>query len=181
MLKEQMLQQQKKGARQVNTEERLVLKRLREIFETKVHGGIPSVKNVEWEKTKREVELLNNVIANVKTKSESEDNKLLAGAAFLVAEMVGVETRQKSEKSRYKPYWKRGIENNANTWRKHLSKLEEVRKGNHVLFEKGKKEIIRKYDSKANGYINVISKLKVKVYNGSLKLKNYEIEREQFQ
>ena len=63
----------KEGARQLNTEERLVLKQLREIFKTKAYD-IPSVKNVDWKKTKREVELVNSVTANVKTNSESEDN-----------------------------------------------------------------------------------------------------------
>ena len=62
----------------MNAEERLVLKRLREILETKVHDGIPSAKDVGWKETKREVELLNSVIANVKTNSESEDNEVLA-------------------------------------------------------------------------------------------------------
>ena len=41
--------------------------------------------------------------------------------------------------------------------------------------------MIRKYDIEATGYINVISQLKVKIHNGSLKVKNYEIKREQFQ
>ena len=36
-----------------------------------------------------------------------------------------------------------------------------------------------KFDLEATGYINLISQLKGKVHNGSLKLKNYE--REQFQ
>ena len=49
----------------------------------------------------------------------SQDNKLLASAAFLVAEMIGVGTRQKSKKSRKGPYWKRCMYI-------HLSKLEEV-------------------------------------------------------
>ena len=39
----------------------------------KVHDDIPSVKNVNWKKTKREVELVDSVIANMKTNSESED------------------------------------------------------------------------------------------------------------
>ena len=56
----------KEGARQVNAEERLVLKRLSEIFETKVHNDIPSVKIVDWKKTKREIELVNSAISNVK-------------------------------------------------------------------------------------------------------------------
>ena len=62
----------------------------------------------------------------MKTNSESEDTKLLA--SLLAAEMIGVKTTQKSEKSRRKPYWKRRIENDVKTWRKHLSMLEEVRK-----------------------------------------------------
>ena len=78
----------KEGARQVNAEERLVLKRLKELSETKVHDDIPSVKNNDWKKTKGEAELLNNAIANVNTNSESEENKLLASAAFQVAEIA---------------------------------------------------------------------------------------------
>ena len=62
----------------------------------------------------------------MKTNSESEDTKLLA--SLLAAEMIGVKTTQKSERSRRKPYWKRRIENDVKTWRKHLSMLEEVRK-----------------------------------------------------
>ena len=91
--------------------------------------------------------------------------------------MLGVMKRQKIEKSRKEPYWKRWIENNFKTWRKHLSKLEEVPKENQVLCERDKKEMIDKYELQATGYINVISQVKVKIHNGSLKLKNYEIKR----
>ena len=57
----------------MNAEERLVLKDQGKFFEKKVHDDIPSVKNVNWKKTKREVELVVSVIANMKTNSESED------------------------------------------------------------------------------------------------------------
>ena len=120
----------------MNAEEILLLKKLRELFETKVHDDVPSVKNVEWKKTMRKVELVNSVIANVETNSESEDNKLLGSAAFLVAEMLGVKT---GEKSRKETYWKGRTENNVKTWGKHLSKLDDVRKGNRVLCEKDEK------------------------------------------
>ena len=123
----------------MNAEEILLLKKLRELFETKVHDDVPSVKNVEWKKTMRKVELVNSVIANVETNSESEDNKLLGSAAFLVAEMLGVKTREKSKKSVKETYWKGRTENNVKTWGKHLSKLDDVRKGNHVLCEKDEK------------------------------------------
>ena len=117
----------------------------------------------------------------METNSESENNKLLASAAFLVAEMLGVKTRPKSGKSGKEPYWKRRIENNVKYWRKQLSKFREIRKDNHVLCEKDKKEMIWKYGTEAPGYINVISRLKVKIHNCSIQMKNYEIKREQFQ
>ena len=47
--------------------------------------------------------------------------------------------------------------------------------------KKTKKEVIRKYDLDATGYINVVSQRKVKIHSGSIKMKNYEIKREQFQ
>ena len=74
----------KERDRQLNAEERFVLKRLREILskKTKAYDDILSVESIDWKNTKKEVELVNSVIANVKTNSESEDNKLLASAAF---------------------------------------------------------------------------------------------------
>ena len=117
----------------------------------------------------------------METNSTSENNKLLASAAFLVDEMLGVKTRPRSGKCANEPYWKKRIANNVKTWRKQLSKFEEICKGNHVLCEKDKKEMIWKYGTEATGYINVISQLKVKIHNCSIQMKNYEIKREQFQ
>ena len=49
----------------------------------------------------------------MRTNSESEDNKFLASAAFLVAELLGVMKKQKNEKNRKEPFWKKWIENNV--------------------------------------------------------------------
>ena len=126
---------------------------------------------------------VNSVIMSVETNStnSTNSNKLLASAAFLVAEMLVVKTRPRSGKSGDELYWKRRIENNVKTWRKQLSKFEEICKGNHVLCEKDKKEMTWKYGTEANGYINLISQLKVKIHDCSIQMKNYEIKREQFQ
>ena len=59
--------------------------------------------NVDRKRTKREVELVKSVTANVKTNSKSEDTKLLTGTASLVAEMLEIKKRQKSEKSKKEP------------------------------------------------------------------------------
>ena len=62
----------KESARQVDAGERLELKILRGIFETKVHDDIPYVKNVAWKMIKRQAELVNSVTVNLKNNSESE-------------------------------------------------------------------------------------------------------------
>ena len=59
--------------------------------------------------------------------------------------MLGIKAKQKREKRRKELYWKRRIENTVTTWRKHLIKLECVHKGNLVLCENNKKEMIPKY------------------------------------
>ena len=63
--------------------------------------------------------------------------------------MLGIKTKQKREKRRKELYWKRRIENTVTTWRKHLIKLECVRKGNLVLCENNEKEMVRKYELEA--------------------------------
>ena len=74
---------------------------------------------------------------------------MLPNAALLVGELLEViKKKRKSEKSRKEPFWKRRTENNVKTWRKNLINLNEVWKGNHVLYEKDKKEMICKYDLK---------------------------------
>ena len=52
----------------------------------------------------------NSVITSVETNSTSENNKLLASVAYLVAEMLGVKTKPRSGKSGKEPYCKRRIE-----------------------------------------------------------------------
>ena len=75
---------------------------------------------------------------------------MLPNAVLLVGELLEVikKKTRKSKKSRKEPFWKRRKENNVKTWRKNLINLDEVRKGNHVLCEKDKKETICKYDLK---------------------------------
>ena len=49
----------------------------------------------------------------MRTNSDSQDNKLLASAAFLEAELIEFLKRQKSEKNRKEPFWKKWIEHNV--------------------------------------------------------------------
>ena len=72
----------------------------------------------------------------------------MVSAAFLVVEILGV---KKSEKSRKEPCWKRRVENNFKTWKKHLRKFfrSNLRSnfGKGIIYcEKDKKEVSRNSD-----------------------------------
>ena len=97
------------------------------------------------------MELVNSAVANVKRNSESKDNKLLSSAAFLVAE-------EKTQKIMLEPG-----ESIIVSWKRFSKRI--------TYYVKKLKKIIRKYDLETTVYINVISQLKVKIHNVSLKIK----------
>ena len=78
---------------------------------------------------------------SVETNPTSENNKLLASAAFLVAEMLGVKTTEKWKK-RKRTVLKKTDRKKFQNQRKKLSNFEEIHKGNHALWEKDKKEMV---------------------------------------
>lgn len=43
------------------------------------------------------------------------------------------------------PFWKRGVKRDIDTWRKDLSKIEKVRKGNKKLKQRERDRLNRKY------------------------------------
>ena len=60
----------------------------------------------------------------------------------------------------------------------HKYHLQMVHKYDLQMVHKYHLQMVHKYDFEANGYINAISQVNVKVHNCSLKLKNYAIKRE---
>ena len=71
-----------------------------------------------------------------------------------------------------KPFWQRRIENSIVQWRKHLSWVEEHRKGNLKNNDKIK-ELNHKYAIREKGALAVSSLLKGKIKSGATKIKNY--------
>ena len=69
----------------------------------------PNIKNIKWKKVKIEIQNVNNVIENIKTKNLTDLNYLLNAVGIVIAERLGV--KQKSENSRKSksnkdPWWK---------------------------------------------------------------------------
>ena len=64
------------------------------------------------------------------------------------------------------PFWKRRINGNIETWRKDLSKIEEVRKGNMRLKQRERERVNREYHLEERGTLYVSGMLKLKIKAG---------------
>ena len=76
-------------------EERVVLKRLREVFAQSNVVHIPSLKAKDRKLVNVEVRLVNGLIHNVKTENITEVNILMYAGAFVIAERLGMRLRFK--------------------------------------------------------------------------------------
>ena len=79
------------------------------------------------------------------------------------------------------PFWKRKIKGNIETWRKYLSKIEEVRRGNMRLKQRERERLNSKYHLEERGTLYVSGMLKQKIKADGVKIKRYDERCQQFQ
>ena len=169
-----------------NPEDDIIIKRIKEVMDDCKEGNVqlPSIKNIEWKKVKKTIEKVNAVLERVDTHNLTELNLLLKAAGVVIGERVGIkQTNKKGNKkegSSKEPWWKRRLENSICEWRKDVSRLEEVRKGNHRLSETEKKRLNRKYELDAKGYLHIIHQLKVKIKRAGVNIRQYKENQLQY-
>ena len=78
------------------------------------------------------------------------------------------------------PFWKRRIKRNIKTWRKDLSKIEEIRRGNMRLTQRERERLNRKYHLEERGTLYVSGMLKQKIKAGGVNIKGYDERCQQF-
>ena len=82
-----------------------------------------------------------------------------------------------------KPFWKRRVKRNIDTWRKDLSKIEAVRRGNMDLKQRERDWFSRKYHLEERGTLYLSGMLKEKIKAGGMKItcvKGYDERCQQF-
>ena len=100
-------------------------------------------------------------------------------AAYVTTERMGMIKGRKGRRTE-KPFWKRRIKGNIETWRKDLSKIEEVRRGNMGLKQRERERLNRKYHLEERGILYVSGMLKQKIKAGGVKIKRYDERCQQF-
>ena len=166
------------------SEEEQIIKRIREIMEECKDGDvqIPSIKEVKWNKAKKEIDLVNSIVSEMATENFTEFMRLMQAAGIVIAERLGIHRKAGKKKvgKHKEPWWKRRLESSIKDWRKDLSKLEELKKGKYTLKEDERARMNRRYELEWQGYLYAIHILKSKIQRASVKIRYYNESRLQF-
>ena len=88
--------------------------------------------------------------------------------------------KERRERRTDEPFWKRRVKRNIDAWRKDLSKIEEVRRGNMKLKQRERDRLNRKYHLEERGTMYVSGMLKQKSKAGGRKVKRYDERCQQY-
>ena len=100
-------------------------------------------------------------------------------AAYVTTERMGMIKGRKGRRTE-EPFWKRRIKGNIETWRKDLSKIEEIRRGNMRMKQTERERLNRKYHLEERGTLYVSRMLKQKIKAGGVTIKGYDERCQQF-
>ena len=78
---------------------------------------------------------VNEAAKMIETQNITELKYLMYAAAYVTTERMGMLKKRKERRTK-EPFWKRRIEQSIGSWRKDLSKIEEIRRGNTRLIMK---------------------------------------------
>ena len=103
--------------------------RILQVMQLKQRVGLPSLKSCDRANLRVELGKVNQAVKRIQTHNITELNSLLYAAAYATTGRMGM-LKEKRGRRTDEPFWKRGVKRNIDTWRKDLSKIEEVRRGN---------------------------------------------------
>ena len=134
---------------------------------------LPALRSCDRMRLMEEVTKVNEAVKMIQTSNISELNSLLYAAAYVTTERLGALKKRKKGSKTVEPSWKRRIKGNITSWRKDLSRIEEVRKGKMKLKQRERERLNRKYNLEEKGFLFVASMLKQKIRAGGRKIKRY--------
>lgn len=122
---------------------------------------------------------VDRILQYIPTRDITETRDLIRAASILVGEIVGL--KPKKQRVKREPFWKRRIENDIKTLRKHLSKIDQwYKRGWKSGKESEKRMLERKYDIRKRGFRTVIEMLKQRISSKAVKVRRYSERNEQY-
>ena len=162
-----------------NTKEDNILQRLKDVIKECKDKKLqpPSLKDIQWSKVKKEIDLVQKVAERVKINNLTELGYLMRAIGIVIGERVGKKCKTEGtslKASEKEPWWKRRLSASIKEWRKDLSRLEEVKRGKFTLNDRDRDRMNRKYSLDAKGHLYVIHLLKNKIRQGAVKIRYHD-------
>ena len=133
-------------------------------------------KTVNKKNIQSEIKKLENIIKKVITSTISETNRFIIALIWYVAHKMGL--KERDQRPRKDPWWKRRIINDIKELRTVVSQLER-RQNNEMRSNRAMKYIDDKYRVREKGVSVVIEELKQRVVAKAAKVKRYDARNEQ--
>ena len=161
--------------RDLSTEEKEVLTLLRKMRDNRQWKEVPNLRAADRRKVAKEVRLVDGVMHNLlwQGMGVARVNRLLYAGGAVVALRLGLKLGNKKKGKAMKPQWQRRIERNLLVWRRHLSQIEEIRRGK-AIGERSREELERKYKLTDRGALTVGTFLRNKIQAGTTKIRWHE-------
>ena len=153
--------------------------RMLEIMILEERTALPSLRLCNKAKLRAAVAEVNEAAKRIETHNITQLNSLMYAAAYVTTERMGMLKKKKEGRTK-EPFWKRRINQSIVKWRRDLSKIEEIRRGNMRLKQREREQLNRKYRLEENGTLHVSDMLKQKIKAGGIKIKRYEERCKQF-
>ena len=160
----------------LSEEETEQLTTIRTFYVEKKQPPKVTFKTVNKKNIQREIKKLENLIKKVITPTITETNRFIIALIWYVAYKMGLKEREQRPKK--DPWWKRRINNDIKQLRTAVSKLER-RQNNEMHSNRRMEYINNKYRVKEKGVSVVIEELKQRVVAKAAKIKRYEARNEQ--
>ena len=138
----------------ISLEEDALRNRILHVMQLVQRVGLPSLKSCDRAKLRVELGKVNEAVKRIQTHNITELNSLLYAAAYVTTERMGMLKERRGRRTD-EPFWKRRVKRNIDTWRKDLSKIEEVRRGNMKLKQRERDRLNRKYHLEERGTMYV--------------------------
>ena len=148
---------------------------LRKMRDNRQWKEVPNLRAADRRKVAKEVRLVDGVMHNLlwQGMGVARVNRLLYAGGAVVALRLGLKLGNKKKGKAMKPQWQRRIERNLLVWRRHLSQIEEIRRGK-AINERSREELERKYKLTDRGALTVSTFLKNKIQAGTTKIRWHE-------
>ena len=163
----------------ISLEQDALRNRILHVMQLEQRVGLPSLKSCDRAKLRVELGKVNEAVKRIQTHNITELNSLLYAAAYVTTERMGMLKERRGRRTD-EPFWKRRAKRNIDTWRKDLSKIEEVRRGNMKLKPRERDRLNRKYHLEERGTMYVSGMLKQKIEAGGMKVKRYDEKCQQY-